>query len=75
MSVTEKLKALFEAKSTKNLEAGAAFLAENAKRAGVITLDSGLQYEVITMGDGPKPNAAQTVDCHYHGTTIGRRSV
>lgn len=70
MSVTEKLRALFEAKATKNLEAGQAFLAENAQREGVTTTESGLQYEVIALGEGSKPTAAQTVLCHYHGTTI-----
>lgn len=70
MSVADRLKALFESKSAANLEAGNAFLAENAQREGVITLESGLQYEVITMGDGPKPGPAQTVVCHYHGTRI-----
>jgi FKBP-type peptidyl-prolyl cis-trans isomerase FklB len=61
---------MFESKAAKNLEAGQAFLAENAMRPEVITTESGLQYEVITMGDGVKPNATQTVNCHYHGTTI-----
>jgi FKBP-type peptidyl-prolyl cis-trans isomerase FklB len=70
MSVSDKLKALFEAKSNKNLEAGQIYLAENGKRPEVTTTDSGLQYEVIKMGDGVKPTAAQTVNCHYHGTTI-----
>ncbi len=70
MSISEKLRALFEAKAAKNLEDGQAFLAENAQREGVISTDSGLQYEVISIGTGPKPTATQTVLCHYHGTTI-----
>ena len=70
MSVTEKLKALFESKAAANLEAGQAFLAENGTREGVTTTPSGLQYEVITTGGGAKPTATQTVKCHYHGTTI-----
>jgi FKBP-type peptidyl-prolyl cis-trans isomerase FklB len=70
MSVTEKLKALFDSKATANLEAGQAFLAENGQREGVVTLESGLQYEIITAGDGPKPGPTQTVKCHYHGTVI-----
>jgi FKBP-type peptidyl-prolyl cis-trans isomerase FklB len=70
MSVAEKLKALFESKAAANLEAGQAFLAENGKREGVITTASGLQYEIITSSEGPKPTPAQTVNCHYHGTTI-----
>jgi FKBP-type peptidyl-prolyl cis-trans isomerase len=70
MSVAEKLKALFESKAAANLEAGQAFLAENGTREGVTTTASGLQYEIITASEGPKPTSAQTVNCHYHGTTI-----
>lgn len=50
--------------------AGEAFLAENAKREGVTTLPSGLQYEVMTQGDGPKPTATSRVKTHYHGTLV-----
>ncbi|MBR5323946.1 MAG: FKBP-type peptidyl-prolyl cis-trans isomerase [Muribaculaceae bacterium] len=57
-------------KLTKNLEEGKKFLAENGKREGVVTLPSGLQYEVITEGTGKKPSATDTVSCHYHGTLI-----
>ena len=46
------------------------FLTENAKRENVVSLQSGLQYEIITMGTGEKPTANHTVTCHYHGTTI-----
>ena len=73
MSVSEKLKALFESKSQANLEAGQAFLAENAQREGVVSRESGLQYEVMTEGTGVKPTATQTVTCHYHGTVIDGR--
>ena len=62
-------------KLTKNLEEGQKFLTENAKREGVVTLPSGLQYEVITEGTGKKPSATDTVSCHYHGTLIDRKSV
>ena len=51
-------------------EAGKKFLAENAKKAGVKTTASGLQYEVMKEGTGPKPLATDTVVVHYHGTTI-----
>lgn len=54
----------------KNKQAGITFLAENAKKSGVTTTASGLQYEVITVGTGVKPTAEQTVKVHYHGTTI-----
>lgn len=57
-------------KLAKNLEEGEKFLAENGKREGVVTLPSGLQYEVITEGTGKKPSATDTVSCHYHGTLI-----
>ena len=57
-------------KLKENLEIGLKFLDENKKRESVVSLESGLQYEVITMGEGPKPNASQTVTCHYHGTMI-----
>lgn len=50
--------------------AGEAFLAENAKKAGVVVTASGLQYEVLTQGDGEKPGRASTVRTHYHGTLI-----
>ena len=55
---------LSELQRVKELEA------ENAKKDGVVTLDSGLQYEVLVMGDGEKPTVKNTVTCHYHGTTI-----
>ena len=60
-----------EAEKNKALSAeGEAFLAENAKREGVFVTESGLQYEVITMGEGEKPTAESTVKVHYHGTLI-----
>ncbi|HET6721713.1 MAG TPA: FKBP-type peptidyl-prolyl cis-trans isomerase [Chitinophagaceae bacterium] len=59
-----------EQKETDNLKAGETFLTENGKRENVVTLPSGLQYEIIKQGDGPKPLATNTVTCHYHGTTI-----
>jgi FKBP-type peptidyl-prolyl cis-trans isomerase FklB len=73
MSVSDKLKALFESKAAANLQAGMDFLAENSQREGVVTLESGLQYEIITAGDGAKPGPTQTVKCHYHGTVIDGR--
>ncbi len=54
----------------KNLEAGQAFLETNKAKQGVVTLPSGLQYEIMTEGNGPKPTAEDKVKCHYHGTTI-----
>ncbi len=48
--------------------AGAAYLAENAKKEGVVVTESGLQYEVISAGEGEKPTAESTVSVHYHGS-------
>lgn len=49
---------------------GEEFLAANATKDGVIVTESGLQYEVIKMGKGPKPSATDRVRVHYHGTLI-----
>jgi FKBP-type peptidyl-prolyl cis-trans isomerase FklB len=52
------------------LEAGKKFLEENGSRAEVVTTASGLQYEVLTEGNGKKPKATDTVRCHYEGRLI-----
>ena len=57
-------------KTDEALAAEKAFLEENGKRKGVVTTASGLQYEVITMGTGPKPKAEDRVTVHYTGTLI-----
>lgn len=49
---------------------GEKFLAENGKKKGVVTLKSGLQYEVLREGNGKKPKATDQVKCHYEGTLI-----
>lgn len=49
---------------------GKLFLEENAKKEGVVTLPSGLQYEIITEGKGEKPGLTDVVTTHYHGTLI-----
>ncbi len=54
----------------KNLTEGQKFLAENKLKEGVLTTASGLQYKVITMGDGAKPAATDTVKVHYRGTLL-----
>ena len=51
-------------------EAGEKFLAENAKKDGIITLPSGLQYQVLKEGNGKSPKATDRVKCHYEGTLI-----
>ena len=61
--------AMAEKGKTARVE-GEAFLAENAKKEGIVTLPSGLQYEVITSGTGRKPKATDKVKCHYEGTLI-----
>ena len=53
-----------------NIEEGKKFLTENAKRPEITTTESGLQYEVITMGTGEKPTATDKVSVHYHGTLL-----
>ena len=58
------------AQEQKNLEAGEAFLAENARRDGVVSLPSGLQYRVVKAGAGQQPKAMDTVTVHYRGTLI-----
>jgi FKBP-type peptidyl-prolyl cis-trans isomerase len=55
---------------TKNKSAGQAFLTENKAKEGVVTLESGLQYKVLTEGTGAKPAATDTVKVHYVGTLI-----
>ena len=56
--------------NAENIEKGKAFLAENAKKEGIITLPSGLQYQVLQEGNGKKPSATDRVKCHYEGTLI-----
>ncbi len=54
--------------ASKMTELGKTFLAENAKREGVSTTESGLQYEVLESAEGDKPSTDATVKVHYHGT-------
>jgi FKBP-type peptidyl-prolyl cis-trans isomerase len=55
---------------TANVQAGSAFLAQNAARSGVTTTQSGLQYEVLEQGSGPSPGATDRVRVHYRGSLI-----
>ena len=59
-----------EDESMKTMEDGIAFLEENGNKEGVITTESGLQYEIITKGDGPMPTETSTVSVFYEGTLI-----
>jgi len=68
--ITGYLQKVKSEKASGNKKAGEAFLAENKKRPGVVTLPSGLQYEIMKKGDGPLPLATDKVRCHYHGTLI-----
>ncbi|MCR4773291.1 MAG: FKBP-type peptidyl-prolyl cis-trans isomerase [Prevotella sp.] len=56
--------------SAAAIEQGEKFLAENGKKEGVVTLPSGLQYQVLKEGNGRKPKATDQVKCHYEGTLI-----
>lgn len=70
MIINDFMMAKTEAEAAGAKQAGQDFLAENAKRAGVVTTASGLQYEVITEGTGASPSATDQVTVHYHGTLI-----
>jgi len=60
-----------QAKMTEKAQAeGIAFLAENAKRAEVVTTASGLQYEILTVAEGAIPTASDSVKVHYHGMLV-----
>ena len=60
-----------QSKATKGaIQQGKDFLEQNARREGITTLSSGLQYEIITEGKGAKPQASDTVKVHYHGTLL-----
>ena len=64
----EALKA--EAEAEANLERGTAFLEQNAQKEGIATTESGLQYEVLTRGEGPTPTESSTVTVQYEGSLI-----
>ncbi|ALO33598.1 peptidylprolyl isomerase [Colwellia sp. MT41] len=69
-SMKEKQQAASIAESEASLAAGAKFLADNAKKEGVIVTESGIQYVVLTAGEGEKPAATDTVKVHYKGTFL-----
>ena len=68
--IREVMQAEAKLKAEAAAAAGLEFLAENAKRDGVTVLASGLQYEVLTAGEGAKPSREDSVRTHYHGTLI-----
>jgi FKBP-type peptidyl-prolyl cis-trans isomerase len=59
-----------EEQAAKTLAEGEAFLAENGKKKGIVTLPSGLQYQVLRKGEGQSPKATDRVTVHYRGTFI-----
>ncbi|MFA6151627.1 MAG: FKBP-type peptidyl-prolyl cis-trans isomerase [Chitinophagaceae bacterium] len=70
MSITDRLFQSKQELSAKNLKEGQEFLEANKVKEGIVTLSSGLQYQVLTAAEGPKPSATDKVTCHYHGTII-----
>ena len=66
----EKLQAERAEQGKAHKEAGEKYLAENSKKEGIVTLPSGLQYQVLKEGNGKKPSTKDTVMCHYEGTLI-----
>ena len=66
----EKRQAAIEKEGSENLEKGQAFLTENGQREGVVTTESGLQYEVLTAGTGESPKPTDKVKVNYKGTLI-----
>ncbi len=70
MGVADQLAQIKAEKAAANLKEGQDFLDTNQQKQGVVALPSGLQYEIITDGTGPKPAAHNEVTCHYHGTLI-----
>lgn len=68
--VNEYFETLEAKMSAEAIEKGKNFLEENKKKENIVTLPSGLQYEVIKEGNGKKPKATDQVKCHYEGTLI-----
>lgn len=71
--VEQQQKQFFAQLSEQNRKEGEAFLSENKKKEGVITLNSGLQYKILSSGTGAKPTPADVVNVHYRGTFIDGR--
>jgi len=65
-----KMEAKSKEEGAAHRKEGEAFLAQNKAKEGVVVLPSGLQYKILTQGNGPKPTASDTVSCNYRGTLI-----
>lgn len=70
MEIQSRMEAAKQEESAGVIEAGKAYLADNAAKDGVSVTESGLQYEVLIKGDGATPSAEATVRVHYHGTLL-----
>jgi len=68
--INDRMQAAAAEKAQAMSAEGDTYLAENAKREGITVTASGLQFEVVTEGEGDKPTAESTVRVHYHGTLI-----
>lgn len=73
--VAAKHEARMKELGEKNQKEGEAYLAENKKKEGVVSLPSGLQYKVLKAGTGKMPTETDTVTVHYSGTLIDPRAV
>ena len=68
--IQEYISRVQDKEKDENLKAGKAYLEENKKKQHVEELPSGMQFEVMSQGDGDLPSASDNVKCHYHGTLI-----
>lgn len=68
--VRRRVQANRQIAAADNQKTGAAFMAANGAKDGVVTLASGLEYKILKAGDGPKPTEDNTVDCLYRGTLL-----
>jgi len=69
-TITDFLDKRNAALAANNVEKGEAFLAKNGKNEGVVTTETGLQYQVVRAGNGVRPSATDTVEVNYEGSTI-----
>jgi FKBP-type peptidyl-prolyl cis-trans isomerase FklB len=70
MFVNKYIEKMMAAKAEKAKKDGEEFLAENGKKEGVVTTESGLQYKIDSVGNGPIPSATDVVEVHYRGTLL-----